>query len=136
MLRLSGKRELGQLSAIELVAILLISNAVQNSMNGGDNSLIGGMVLAITLIIMSSLIAYLGYRFRKFRHLVEGGPTVLIHHGKVIESNLRKELLTHEALNSMLRRQGFHDLRKIGTAILESGGTLSIIPCSDENAVK
>ena len=89
--------------------------------------LVGGMVLAVSLIAMSSLIAVLSHRYRRFRHLVQGGPTILIHHGKVIDKNLRKELLTIEELHSMLRRQGFHDLHKVSTAILESGGTLSVI---------
>ena len=127
LLRFSGKREMGQLTAIELVAILLISNAVQNAMNGGDNSLIGGLVLAATIIALSTVIAIFGYRHRKFRHLLEGTPTLLIRHGVILEQHLKKELITHEELVHMLRRQGIKDISTIDVAILESGGTLSII---------
>ena len=128
LLRLSGKREIGQLSAIELVSIILISNAVQNSMNGGDNSLVGGFVLSTVLILMSALVGVLSYRFRKVRKLVEGVPTILIYHGKVIEKNLKRELITHEDLVSMLRKQGTAEIHHVKLAVLESSGTLSITP--------
>src|SRR6185436_11934864 len=82
LLRISGKRQLGQMGATEFVSVLLISNAVQNSMNGGDNSLSGGILLAAVLIILSSAISYLTYRSRVFRSIFEGIPTLLVHHGR------------------------------------------------------
>src|SRR3954467_9355749 len=90
LLRLAGKRQLGQMSPTEFVAILLISNAVQNSMNGGDNSLSGGILLAIVLVSLSTLISYLTYKKRFFSVLFEGTPTVLIHKGAVIHKNLER----------------------------------------------
>ena len=81
LLRLSGKRQLGQMGATEFVAILLISNAVQNSMNGGDNSLIGGLLLATVLVALSALISFLTYRYQSFSRIFEGTPTLLIHKG-------------------------------------------------------
>src|SRR3954471_22910725 len=77
LLRISGKRQLGQMGATEFVAILLISNAVQNSMNGGDNSLTGGLILATVLVGLSALISYLTYRSRFFSTIFEGTPTLL-----------------------------------------------------------
>ena len=125
LLRISGKRQLGQLSAIEFVSILLISNAVQNAMNAGDNSLVGGMVLALGLVALSTITAILSYRYKRVRHFVEGTPTIVIRHGSIIAANLKRERITHEELMVMLRRQGLHHVSEIELAILESDGTLT-----------
>ena len=117
---------MGQLGATEFVAILLISNAVQNSMNGGDNTLAGGIILAITLIALSTLISYLTYRSKIFSHVFEGTPTLLIHHGKIISKNLKHELMTEDDLKVMLRKQGIHNLADIKNAVLEADGKLSV----------
>src|SRR5476649_1603564 len=74
LLRISGKRQLGQMGATEFVAILLISNAVQNSMNGGDNSLSGGLLLAAVLVGLSTLISYLTCKHHFFSAIFEGTP--------------------------------------------------------------
>jgi uncharacterized membrane protein YcaP (DUF421 family) len=132
LLRVGGKRQMGQLSATEFVAVLLISNAVQNSMNGGDNSLIGGLWLAVVLIATSTGVTFVTYRSRFFRRLFEGTPTLVIHHGKVVEKSLRREMVTLEELKAMLRRQGFHALKEINNAILEADGTLTIIKADAE----
>src|SRR5216110_3301154 len=84
LIRISGKRQIGQMGPTEFVAILLISNAVQNAMNGGDNSLVGGLILAITLIVFATLFAYATFRSRRFEQLVQGRPTLLIHRGKLL----------------------------------------------------
>jgi uncharacterized membrane protein YcaP (DUF421 family) len=126
LLRISGKRQLGQLSAIEFVSILLISNAVQNSMNGGDNSLLGGLVLSGTLVLLSSVIAVLSYRYTGIRHLVEGVPTIVIRKGKIVKPSLAREKVTSEELMTLLRRQGVHQVNDVELGILESDGMLSI----------
>jgi uncharacterized membrane protein YcaP (DUF421 family) len=131
LLRIAGKRQMGQMGPTEFVAILLISNAVQNSMNGGDNSLTGGLILAVVLIVLSSLITYLTYRSRIFSTIFEGTPTILVHDGKLIKKNLFKERLSESELATLLRKQGVHKLDEIGTAILESDGTLSLVKRDD-----
>ena len=127
LLRIAGKRQLGQMGATEFVAILLISNAVQNSMNGGDNSLIGGLLLASVLIVASYLISYLTYRSRYFSAVFEGTPRLLVHEGKVIENGLRKERLSRSEFSGLLRKQGIHSAKELRSAVLEADGTLSII---------
>lgn len=117
---------MGQMNATEFVAVLLISNAVQNSMNGGDNSLVGGLFLAVVLIALSSLIAYLTYKSKICSSIFEGSPTLLIHKGQIIKANIRKELLSEGELKTLLRKQGFHDMKEIEIAIWEADGTLSI----------
>lgn len=128
LLRMGGKRQMGQMNATEFVAILLISNAVQNSMNGGDNSLIGGLLLAAVLIATSTLISYLTYKSKIVSTIFEGNPTLLIHKGSLIKKNTEKELLSESELKTLLRKQGFHDISKIQTAVLEADGTLSVTP--------
>lgn len=127
LLRISGKRQMGQMGATEFVAILLISNAVQNSMNGGDNSLIGGVILAIVLITTSALISFLTYKSQFFSSIFEGTPTILVHKGKIIHKHLAKELMRESELKTLLRKQGIHDIHEIETAILEADGTLSVV---------
>lgn len=127
LLRLGGKRQIGQMGATEFVAVLLISNAVQNSMNGGDNSLIGGLWLAAILIAMSTAISWITYKSRFFAHLFEGTPTLLVHHSKVITKNLKREMMTQRQLREMLRHQGFRSLTEIKDVILEADGTLTVV---------
>src|SRR6266478_8964273 len=77
--RLSGKREVGQMTPFDLTLLLLISNSVQNAMTGPDNSLIGGIAAAITLLLMNYVIAELSGANRRFRKFVQGQPSLLIH---------------------------------------------------------
>ncbi|MGZ3695637.1 MAG: DUF421 domain-containing protein [Bdellovibrionota bacterium] len=131
LLRIAGKRQMGQMGATEFVAILLISNAVQNSMNGGDNSLAGGVVLAAVLIALSASISYLTYRSKFISMVFEGTPTLMVHNGKIIKENLHRERMTEDELNSLMRKQGVHSWHEIQTGILEPDGTLSVTKISD-----
>src|SRR5713101_5571142 len=79
LLRLTGKRQVGQLAPFDLVLLLVLSNAVQNSINGGDNSLIGGFISAIALVGANYTLSYLTYRSKRVAALIEGRPQVLIH---------------------------------------------------------
>ncbi len=132
LVRVSGKRQMGQMGPTEFVAILLISNAVQNSMNGGDNSLIGGMLLAAVLIFLSWAISVLTYRSQHAQNIFEGTPTLLIHKGKVIQKHLDAEHLRMSELITLLRKQGTHDIEKVESAILESDGTLIVCRTDEE----
>ena len=132
LLRISGKKQVGQMGAIELATVLLISNAVQNSRNGGDNSLGGGLILAATLDLLGVTLAYLTYRVRWARWIFEGTPRLLVHNGKAIEKALRDEYLTKEDLSIMMRKQGVHRVSEVKTAILETDGSLSLIRIGEE----
>ena len=131
LMRLAGKRQVGQMGAGEFTAILLISNAVQNSMNGGDNSITGGLILATVIVTLSYLISYLTFRSKPLEHLIQGHPTILIHKGIILKANLKSEHLTHEDLLIALRKQGVHEIKDIETAILESDGSVSLIRTSE-----
>jgi uncharacterized membrane protein YcaP (DUF421 family) len=126
LLRLSGKRQIGQMGMAQFVALLLISNAVQNSMNGGDNSITGGLILAVALMILSYFFAIITYNSRDWENLIQGRPTLLIHHGVLLKHNLRRELLSLRELRVLLRKQGIHNLEEIEEAVLESDGFISV----------
>lgn len=133
LLRLGGKRQIGQMGAGEFVAILLISNAVQNSMNGGDNSITGGIILAAVIIMSSVFVEWLTYRSRRWETIIQGRPTLLIHRGEILQHNLEKERLNVRELKAILRRQGIHDINEVAEAILESDGYVSVTKQSELN---
>ena len=128
ILRLTGKRQIGQMSPFDLVLLLVLSNAVQNSMNGGDNSVAAGLILSVTLVGANWLTGYLTYRSKAAERLIEGSPQLLLHNGKIYEKALNDAQLTREELLSALRMQGCSDIAGARAAILETDGTISVIP--------
>src|SRR3982751_2863453 len=133
LLRIGGKRQVGQLNVAQFAALLLISNAVQNSMNGGDNSITGGLISAAVLLLLSYFFSFLTYHSKDWENFIQGSPTLLIHHGRLIHSNLRQELMSIRELRVLLRKQGIHDLAEIEEAVLESDGFISVIRKDDRH---
>jgi uncharacterized membrane protein YcaP (DUF421 family) len=129
-LRLLGKRHVAQLSILDFVLILLISNAVQNAMVGEDTSLAGGIVAAVTLLALNYLFSTLLYRSRKAELILEGTPTLLVHDGQAILPHLAHERLTEEELLRVVREHGIEHLSEVKTAVMELDGTISVIPRS------
>jgi uncharacterized membrane protein YcaP (DUF421 family) len=127
LLRLTGKRQVGQLAPFDLVLLLVLSNAVQNSMNAGDNSLIGGLVSAATLVLLNYLVAIATWRNKKLETLIEGKPEILIHNGKLFEDVADKARLTHHEIQAALRRGGCTCVEEVHAAILENNGAISIV---------
>lgn len=126
-IRLFGKKELAQLSVIDLVFILLISNAVQNAMVLGDNSLIGGMIAAGTLFVVNYILKYLQYRFPQFSKALQGDAIMLVYKGKVIESHMRLAKITSNELLEAIREHGVQDVSEVDLAILEVDGNISVL---------
>jgi uncharacterized membrane protein YcaP (DUF421 family) len=125
--RLSGKRELVQLNPFDLVVLLTISNTVQNAIIGDDNSLVGGIIGATSLVVTNYLVVRFLYDHRKLDQLVEGSPDVLVQGGKVRKHNLKRELITMAQLEAAARKQGFGSLTEVDQCILEPGGTLTFV---------
>jgi uncharacterized membrane protein YcaP (DUF421 family) len=128
LLRLAGKRELGQMTAADLVVILIIANAVQNSMNGGDVSLIGGIISAATLVGLNVALNRFGRGIPILGRLVTEERTLLVQDGKPIKENLEREHLDIEEVQMAAREHGIADLAKVAAAVLEIDGSISIIP--------
>lgn len=133
-LRLTGKRQLGQMSSFDLVVLLIISNVLQNAMIGDDNSVLGGFIGAMTILALNYTIARAIVSRRELERLVEGAPTLLIHNGKIIERNLRRELLTHDELMGALRRQGILSVDEVHVALLEETGAITAVKRERANA--
>ena len=126
LLRLTGKRQVGQLAPFDLVLLLVLSNAVQNSMNGGDNSLIGGLISAATLVILNYLVGLATYKSKRLEALVEGRPQVIIHNGKLFPDVLKRAQMTHHELNAALRASGVSCVEDVHLAVLENNGSVSV----------
>lgn len=126
-LRLSGKRELAQLNPFDLVVLLTLSNTVQNAIIGEDNSVIGGIVGATSLLATNYLVVRFLYSHRKLDQLVEGRAEILVENGKVRTQHLKKELITIAELQAATRKQGFGSLSEVDQCVLEPGGTLTFI---------
>jgi uncharacterized membrane protein YcaP (DUF421 family) len=134
-LRLSGKRELVQLNPFDLVVLLTLSNTVQNAIIGEDNSVLGGIIGATSLLVTNYLVVRFLYDHRKLDQLVEGKADVLIEGGKVRARNLKREIITMSQLEAAARKQGFDSLSEVEQCVLEPGGTLTFVgkkPATEE----
>ncbi len=129
--RLSGKREVGQMTPFDLTLLLLLSNAVQNAMTGPDTSLVGGAVAAGTLLVMNYLVADLSGVNRRFRRFIQGQPSLLIHDGKVIASHMAREHVTLDEVERALREHGIARIQDVSLAILEVDGSISVLKYDD-----
>ena len=127
ILRISGKRQVGQLAPFDLVLLLVLSNAVQNSMNGGDNSLVGGLISATALIALNHAIGFASFKSKRLEAIIEGRPEVLIHNGHLFEDVMRKSQLTHHELEASLRQAGCANIGDCHSAILENNGAVSVV---------
>jgi uncharacterized membrane protein YcaP (DUF421 family) len=116
------------MAPFDLVLLLVLSNAVQNAMNGGDNSVIGGIVSAVTLVTANWLIGLVTYRHKAMEALVEGRPDVLVHNGRLFEGALLHAKLTRHELMNALREAGCVSIEDVHAALLENDGTISVIP--------
>ena len=126
-LRLSGKRELVQLNPFDLVVLLTLSNTVQNAIIGDDNSVLGGVIGATSLLVTNYLVVRFLYDHRKLDQMVEGRADVLVENGKVRTQHLKKELITMAQLEAAARKQGFGSLCEVEQCVLEPGGTLTFL---------
>ncbi|MBI1813854.1 MAG: DUF421 domain-containing protein [Deltaproteobacteria bacterium] len=126
--RFTGKRQVGQLTPFDLVLLLLISNVVQNAVIGNDNSLGGGLIGAVVILALNAAVVELTYRSKRARRWLEAVPTLLIHDGKILEANLKRERITHDDLLGALRRSGITEPSKVRFAVLEENGSISVIP--------
>lgn len=127
-LRLAGRRELGQLNTFDLIVLLMLSNTVQNAIIGNDNSVVGGLVGAASLLMTNWLVVRFLYRHPALERTLEGEPAVLIRDGVLLRDRLRRELITEQEVLAAIRRQGFESPGRVGLALLETSGTISVFP--------
>jgi len=126
-LRLTGRRQIGQYDPFDLVLLLILSNAVQNSMNAGDNSLVGGLISASTLMLCHVALARLAFHFPRVGYWVDGKAQVLIDQGKIDQNLMRQELLTREDVEAALRAGGCLHAHEVERATIETNGQITVV---------
>jgi uncharacterized membrane protein YcaP (DUF421 family) len=126
ILRIVGKRELGQANTLDLVVLLLVANAVQNGIIGDDLSVTGAVIGAVTLFAINELVSRTTYVFPWAARALEGDPMLLISQGKPIHKALRRAGISLPELRASARRQGFADLAAVHTAVLETNGIVTM----------
>lgn len=128
MLRFAGRRQLGQLTVIDLIIIILLGSAVETAMVNADVSLPAGLVCACTLLVCDRLLAAGMLRSKRLRHLVTPGPLLLVHDGRLVEEHLYRAGLTREDVLEALREREEADLSHIRFAVLEADGEITVVP--------
>ncbi len=126
LLRIVGKRHVGELAPFDLVVLLLLSECVQNALIGDDKSVTGGLIAAATLFGLNQVISHISWRNKRAERVLEGTPRVLVRHGHVLKDVLAEEQITHSELLEALRREGCTSLSKVRYAVLEPGGDITI----------
>ncbi len=125
-LRLFGKRELAQLNPFDLVVLLCLSNTVQNSIIGDDNTVSGGIIGVFSLLSINYLLTRVLFRLPKLNKIIEGKETVLIKNGKVDQEALKREALTEIDLKTILHKQGLRDYSEVERCVLEANGNFYV----------
>ena len=133
-IRFFGKKELAQLSIIDLVFILLISNAVQNAMVGPDTSLSGGLVAALSLFAANFTLKKILYKSENVSRWMQGEAVLLIYKGAIQQEHCKKAEITLGELEQAVREHGVKDIQNVDLAMLEVDGNISIV--SNTNNVK
>ncbi len=126
-LRIAGKRELAQLNPFDLVVLLTISNTVQNAIIGNDNSVTGGIIGAITLLLVNAGVVHLVHRDPKINAWVEGRTEFLIRDGVINRMSLKREEISEEELLTAARKNGYQSLDEIKEATIDANGSISFI---------
>jgi len=126
--RAAGRRELAQLNSFDLVVLMMLANTVQNATIGNDNSMVGGLIGVSALLAVNWVVVRFLYRYPIVDRLLEGGPVELIRDGRVLRRQLEREVITEEELMEAVRKQGLRDAADVDRAVLETGGTISVVP--------
>ena len=135
-IRVFGKKEFAQLSIIDLVFILLISNSVQNAMVGADSSLEGGLVAAFSLFLMNYVFKKISLFSKGFSKAVEGEPIMLIYQGEVKLSGLEKAQISLDQLNAVVREHGVESVELVNLAMFEVDGNISVLSDNFKKSTK
>jgi uncharacterized membrane protein YcaP (DUF421 family) len=126
--RVVGRRELAGLEPFDLIMLVVLGDLVQQGVTQSDYSLTGSVIVISTIGTLTALVAWLSWRFRRLRPLLEGEPVVLVEDGRPIERNLRRERLTVQEVEAEARLQQVASLADVRWAVLETNGQISVIP--------
>jgi uncharacterized membrane protein YcaP (DUF421 family) len=127
LLRILGKKQIGQPSPFDFILLLIISEAVSNALSGEDNSLLGAIITASTLIALNYFMDSMAFRFPRFEKAMEGEEKLLIRDGRILEEVRKKEEITLSEIKSSLREHGLQNVEDVFIGVLETNGKISII---------
>jgi uncharacterized membrane protein YcaP (DUF421 family) len=128
LIRVMGRRELSSLSAVDLVLLIVLGDAIQQGLTQDDYSVTGAVIAVSTIAAAQVLISYVSFRSKRARRVLEGEPIVIVQSGKLIERNMKRERLTEDEVAEEMRKQQIGNVDDVEWAILESDGTMSFIP--------
>ena len=126
LLRLIGKKHVGEMAPFDLVVLLILSESVQNALIADDNSLTGGLIVASALFGASQLMGFVTWRSKRLARLIEGTPRLLVRNGRVLDGVLASEQVTRSELVEALRREGCTSLTNVRYAVLENDGYITV----------
>lgn len=127
-LRILGKREFGQLSPLEMISILLIPEIISNALQLEISSMTEAVIGVTTLLSLTALTTVVVYRSQRMERAITGQPVVLAHKGRLVEANMNLERITSDEMMGEVRRAGLESLSQVGWAILETDGSITVIP--------
>jgi uncharacterized membrane protein YcaP (DUF421 family) len=127
IMRVTGRRELSALSPVDLVLLIVLGDAIQQGLTQDDYSVTGAVVAVSTIAAMQVVFAYAGFRSKRVRKMLEGAPIVIVHDGKLVDENLRRERMSFEEVCETMRLQQIGSIEEVQWAILEGNGQISFI---------
>ena len=130
MVRVAGKREIGQLGPLDLLAMLILSETVSPALTAQDDSLPAALTAAGTLLVLTAGMGRLAYRSRRMERLIDGRPVELVREGKLDAAAAEKERVTRQELETALRRGGVETVAEVRRAVVEPNGEITVIPTS------
>jgi uncharacterized membrane protein YcaP (DUF421 family) len=127
VMRVIGRRELSSLSAVDLVLLIVLGDAIQQGLTQDDYSVTGAVIAISTIAALQVLVSYVSFRSRRVRKVLEGHPIVVIQDGKLLEQNLRRQRMTPDELAEEMRIQQIANFEEVQWGILESNGSVSFV---------
>lgn len=134
LLRLPAQRELGQISSLDLLGILLLSETVSPVLTDEDGSVVAGLTAAATLILLMSVVGRLTFHSRRAEQWIDGEPVLLVANGRLVEDAARSQRITRQELESALRRGGVESVAQVRCAFVEPNGEISVIKRESKGA--
>jgi uncharacterized membrane protein YcaP (DUF421 family) len=133
LVRLMGKRELGQMTPFELIVLVVIGDLIQQGVTQNDFSLTGAVIAIATIAFWAVVLSWASYLWPRAERLLEGQPRVIVHDGELLTDNLRRDRLTASEIESEMRLAGIAHMSDVAWAILEPRGKISFIQRSESS---
>jgi uncharacterized membrane protein YcaP (DUF421 family) len=127
LMRVIGKKELAEISAFELVLLVVIGDLVQQGVTQEDMSVTGAVLATGTIALLVVAMSYAGFRWKRARTVVEGVPVVIVSDGRLVTESMRFERLTEDDVVAEAREQGIGDIAEVRLGVLESDGRFSFV---------